>query len=175
MGGSRSPARTAERTPNNLAGTRSMTKPTVYVETSIVSYLTARPWRDLIIAAQQAMTREWWRDAPERFVLVASELVLTEAAEGDTEAAGARLTALEMVTRLDTTEDAAVLTRRLLEPSSVPPRGGGRRGARQRRCHEQGRLPPVVESPPHRQCRSAGADRASLRTGLRAADHLHAQ
>ena len=50
-----------------------MTKPSVYVETSGVSYLTARPSRVLIIAAQQAMTREWWSDAPERFVLVASE------------------------------------------------------------------------------------------------------
>ena len=76
--------------------------------------------QDLIIAAQQAMTREWWRDAPERFVLVASELVLTEAAEGDTDAARARLTALEMVTRLDTTEDAAVLTRRLLDLGAFP-------------------------------------------------------
>ncbi len=80
-----------------------MTKPSVYVETSIFSYLTARPSHDLIIAAQQAMTREWWREAPERFVLVASELVLDEAAQGDTGAARARLTALEMVTRLDTT------------------------------------------------------------------------
>ena len=50
-----------------------MTKPSVYVETSIVSYLKARPSRDLIVAAQQAMTREWWREAPDRFVLVASE------------------------------------------------------------------------------------------------------
>ena len=97
-----------------------MTKPSVYVETSIVSYLTARPSRDLIIAAQQAMTREWWRDAPERFVLVASELVLTEAAEGDTDAARARLSALEIVTRLDTTVDAATLTRRLLELGAFP-------------------------------------------------------
>ena len=64
-----------------------MTKPSVYVETSIVSYLTARPSRDLIVAAQQAMTREWWRDAPERFVLVASELVFTEAGAGDPDAA----------------------------------------------------------------------------------------
>lgn len=56
-----------------------MARPSVYVETSIVSYLTARPSRDLIVAAQQAMTREWWRDASERFVLVASELVFTEA------------------------------------------------------------------------------------------------
>ena len=97
-----------------------MTKPSVYVEISIVSYLTERPSRDLIIAAQQAMTREWWIDAPERFVLVASELVLTEAAAGDAEAAHARLTALETVTRLDTTEDAAALTRRLLELGAFP-------------------------------------------------------
>ena len=97
-----------------------MMKPSVYVETSIVSYLTARPSRDLIIAAQQAMTREWWLDAPERFVLVASELVLTEAAAGDAEAAHSRLTALETVTRLDTTEEAAALTRRLLELGAFP-------------------------------------------------------
>ena len=103
-----------------LRARSNMTKPSVYVETSIVSYLTARPSRDLIIAAQQTMTREWWLDAPERFVLVASELVLTEAAAGDTDAARARLTALEVVTWLDTTEDAAALTRRLLELGAFP-------------------------------------------------------
>ena len=97
-----------------------MTKPSVYVETSIVSYLTARPSRDLIVAAQQAMTREWWRDAPERFVLVASELVVTEAAAGDPDAATARLAALELVTRLDTKDDAAALTRKLLELGVFP-------------------------------------------------------
>ncbi len=96
------------------------TKPNVYVETSIVSYLTAQPLRHLIIAAQQAMTREWWPDAPERFVLVASELVFTEASAGDAAAARARLTALEMVMRLDTTVDATALTRRLLELGTFP-------------------------------------------------------
>ncbi len=97
-----------------------MTKPSVYVETSIVSYLTARPSRDLIVAAQQTITREWWRNAPARFVLVASELVFTEAAAGDADAARARLKALEMVTRLDTTEEATTLTRRLLELGAFP-------------------------------------------------------
>ncbi len=97
-----------------------MRNPTVYVETSVVSYLTAWPSRDLVIAAQQAVTRERWRAAPERFVLVASELVFTEAAAGDTDAARARLTALEIVIRLDTTEDAAALTRRLLEFGAFP-------------------------------------------------------
>ena len=98
-----------------------MRKPSVYVETSIVSYLKARPSRDLIVAAQQAMTREWWCDAPDRFVLVASELVLTEAAAGDADAARARLTALENVAVLDTSEDSAVLTRRLLALGAFPP------------------------------------------------------
>ena len=43
-------------------------RPGVYVETAIISYLKARPSRDLIITAQQAMTREWRRDARDRFV-----------------------------------------------------------------------------------------------------------
>ena len=97
-----------------------MAKPSVYVETSIVSYLTARPSRDLVIAAQQAVTREWWCHAPERFALVASELVFTEAAAGDADAATSRLAALESVTRLDTGEDAAALARRLLELGAFP-------------------------------------------------------
>ena len=70
---------------------------------------------------QQAVTRERWREAPERFFLVASELVLTEAARRMTQdAAHARLTALEMVTRLDTPEDAAAPTRRLLALGAFP-------------------------------------------------------
>lgn len=117
-----------------------MTKPSVYVETSIVSYLKARPSRDLIVAAQQAMTREWWRDAPHRFVLVASELVLTEAAAGDADAARARLTALEMVTRLDTSEDSASLTRRLLALGAFPPEA-------ERACRKVGYEPPVICTP----------------------------
>ena len=51
---------------------------------------------------------------------MASELVLTEASEGDTDAARARLAALETVTRLDTTQDAAALTRRLLDLGAFP-------------------------------------------------------
>ena len=97
-----------------------MTKPSVYVETSIISYLTARPSRDVVVAAYQEVTREWWRDAPERFLLVASELVLTEAAEGDKDAAHSRLTALETVTCLNATEDAVALTQRLLELGTFP-------------------------------------------------------
>ena len=52
--------------------------PSVYLETSVVSYLTARPSRDVVVAAYQEVTREWWRSAPGRFVLYASALVISE-------------------------------------------------------------------------------------------------
>ena len=50
-------------------------KPKVYLETSIVSYLTSWPSRDLIIAAHQQITQAWWRDRT-RFDLYASQLVI---------------------------------------------------------------------------------------------------
>lgn len=58
----------------------------VYVETSIVSYLTALPSRDLVLAAHQQVTREWWSHR-ERFELLVSDAVLVEAARGDGAAA----------------------------------------------------------------------------------------
>ena len=98
-----------------------MTNPSVYIETSVVSYLTARRSRELVVAAQQKITRDWWRDAPQRFVLVASELVFTEAAGGDPDAARARLKALTAVTRLNTTVEATgPLIRKLLDLKAFP-------------------------------------------------------
>ena len=95
-------------------------RPTVYIETSVVSYLTARPSRDVVIAAYQEITREWWREASNRFDLVASALVVAEAGAGDPEAARTRLQALEAVTLLDATADAEALARALVETSAVP-------------------------------------------------------
>ena len=80
--------------------------PIVYIETSVVSYLTARPSRDVVVAAYQEVTREWWRDAAARFDLVASELVAAECRAGDRSAAQARLAALEGVTLLDAPAEA---------------------------------------------------------------------
>ena len=44
-----------------------MKKPRVYVETSVVSYLTARPARDIVIAGRQQSTQDWWAGTKERF------------------------------------------------------------------------------------------------------------
>ena len=51
-------------------------KPKVYLETTIISYLTARPSRDLIIAAHQELTNEWWENRRRRFDLFVSQLVI---------------------------------------------------------------------------------------------------
>ena len=95
-------------------------KPIAYIETSVVSYLAARPSRDIVAAAYQEITREWWRGAADRFDLVASALVVAEAGAGDPEAASTRLRALETVALLDATTDADRLARILLDSGAVP-------------------------------------------------------
>ena len=95
-------------------------KPKAYIETTVVSYLTARPSRDVVIAGHQQVTREWWRSAADRFELVASELVINEASAGDPNAARDRLVALESVTLLDVTDDAAELAQQLIESGVIP-------------------------------------------------------
>jgi hypothetical protein len=62
----------------------------VYLETSIISYPAARPSRDLITAARQQITHEWWALRRSAFELCLSELVVAEAAAGDHDAAGRR-------------------------------------------------------------------------------------
>jgi predicted nucleic acid-binding protein len=64
---------------------------TVYIETSIVGYLTARSRDAVIFQARQELTREWWFGRRKDYELVVSELVLDEAARGDEEAAAERL------------------------------------------------------------------------------------
>jgi hypothetical protein len=81
-------------------------KPRAYIETSIVSYLTAWQSRDLVLAAHQQVTREWWASR-ELFELFASQFVLDEAAAGDGDAAASRLAALAEAAILEVTEDAA--------------------------------------------------------------------
>ena len=98
----------------------SRSRPTVYVETSVVSYLTARASRDVVVAGRQAVTREWWARAPRRFHLVHSSVFVEEARGGDPVAAAARLAALDAVTLLPVTGDATRVVRTLLAENAVP-------------------------------------------------------
>jgi hypothetical protein len=64
-------------------------KPTVYIETTVVSYLTAWPSRDVVRAGHQQITRDWWKAAPDRYDLFSSVLVVAESMAGDSTAAAA--------------------------------------------------------------------------------------
>ena len=96
-------------------------KPKVYLETSIISYLTSRPSRDLIIAANQQITQEWWQLRRDAFELFVSELVIQEASAGDKIAAGQRLQALEGIPELKLSEEIVVLAEKLVKDGSLPP------------------------------------------------------
>lgn len=72
------------------------TKATVYIETSIVSYLTSHPSRDLLVTAHQQLTVTWWDQQRTHYELFISQVVLAEAREGDPEAAQRRLSVLEV-------------------------------------------------------------------------------
>lgn len=66
-------------------------KPKIYIETTVVSYLTAYTSRNLIRAAHQQITRKWWETRRQEFDLFVSETVLQEASGGDPKAAADRL------------------------------------------------------------------------------------
>lgn len=96
-------------------------KPRVYVETSILSYLTALPSRDLVQAAYQQLTVEWWARR-ERFDLFVSEAVLAEVRRGDPAAAARRLGAAEALRVLAATDEARALATALLQAAVMPRR-----------------------------------------------------
>ena len=96
----------------------------VYVETSIISYLAARPSRDLITAAHQQVTHTWWQERRPEFDLYASQVVLDEAAAGDPEAATRRAGLLAELPLLDITAEVAELAAALIERVPLPARAG---------------------------------------------------
>jgi hypothetical protein len=94
-------------------------KPRVYVETSILSYLTALPSRDIIRAARQQLTVDWWARRDD-FDLFVSEPVLAEARRGDPGAAARRLAATEGIEVLSGTDEAEALAAALLKAAAMP-------------------------------------------------------
>ena len=113
-------------------------KPRVYIETSILSYLTARPSRDLVQAAPQPLTIEWWTRR-DRFELVVSEAVLAEASRGDPAAAARRIAVAEGLPVLSATIEAQTVARRLLNAVM--------RDHIEAVCRESGFRPPIICTP----------------------------
>lgn len=95
-------------------------KPKVYVETTVISYLTAWPSRDVIVAAHQQITHEWWKTKRQSFQLFASQLVVTESKAGNPNMAERRLDALDQVNLLEVTQEATALAEDLIRRGPLP-------------------------------------------------------
>lgn len=95
-------------------------QPKAYIETSVISYLAAYPSRDIIIAANQQATQEWWRVRKSDFEIYISQIVIQEAGAGDAEAASRRLQILQDIPLLDVTDEALRLAEKLIEQKAIP-------------------------------------------------------
>ncbi len=97
-------------------------KPKVYIETTIISYLASKPSRDLITAAHQQITHDWWETRLADFEVYISQFVLDEAGAGDADAAAKRLALLASFPLLDATSEALDLAKALVDRGAIPPR-----------------------------------------------------
>ena len=94
----------------------------VYIETTIPSYLTARPSRDLLQAARQQITHTWWNSVRQNYDLCISEIVLDEAASGDADAVQRRLSFLQGFPLLDLTEAVNDVAKAIMDSGLLPQR-----------------------------------------------------
>jgi hypothetical protein len=92
----------------------------VYLETSVISYYTARPSRDIVTTAKQTITQEWWDEAREQFEIYISILVVEEAKAGDFGAAQRRLDAISGFPTLEVNDAAEELAKRLVITDTSP-------------------------------------------------------
>ena len=95
-------------------------KAKVYLETTIISYFTARPSRDIITAAHQQLTQEWWASRENRFDLFISQIVLQEAHQGDEDAIRRRLEMIESIPEVEVNPQALALAQALVTEKIVP-------------------------------------------------------
>ena len=93
----------------------------VYLETTFISYLVARPSRDLLVAAHQQVTQEWWANRRSAFECSISQVVIDEASLGDPTEVHKRLAIVSSLPALDVTETAESLTRAIMAAAILPP------------------------------------------------------
>lgn len=95
-------------------------KPKIYIETSIPSYLTARPSNDIRVMSNQNFTLEWWKRRRYNFNLFISEFVVVEASKGHKEAAACRMKSIKGLPELKVTEPVKILAKALIREGPIP-------------------------------------------------------
>ena len=97
-----------------------MLRPRTYLESSVISYLAARPSRDIVATAHQQLTRVWWERKRENFDLYVSAEVLNEIRRGDPSASRLRLSFVESLPVLEADDETRSLAAQILRTSALP-------------------------------------------------------
>lgn len=97
----------------------------VYVETTVISYLVSRPSRDILIAAHQQITGEWWENRRQEFECFISQVVIDEIQAGDPQVAKKRLHEVINFKVLEATLEAEHLTREIIAAGVIPEKAVG--------------------------------------------------
>ena len=96
-------------------------KSSVYIETSVISYLSNRPALDVITAGHQATTYQWWEQQRGNYDLVISQIVVKEAGAGDPVAAAKRMASLDGIALIDASRpEVESLARSLIANGALP-------------------------------------------------------
>src|SRR5919201_1652613 len=93
----------------------------VYLETTFISYLVARPSRDLLVAAHQQITQDWWSNRRSEFECSVSQVVIDEASVGDPTEVQKRLAIIGGLPTLAITDEANALTQAIMAAGILPP------------------------------------------------------
>lgn len=100
-------------------------KDSVYLENTVISYYTSRPIPDPIVRVHQEITKNWWPTAIKRYNIFISQMVIDEAAHGDSSAAKKRLEEIKDFTILEVTKDIQNLSKIYEEELKIPPKSIG--------------------------------------------------
>jgi hypothetical protein len=95
-------------------------KPSVYIETTIPSYLVARPSRDVVLAGHQQITHEWWQNSRPNHELFISDYVIKEVSRGDSVMALQRLSVIQGIPLLPNSIETEDLARDLISRLNLP-------------------------------------------------------
>lgn len=93
--------------------------PTVYIESTVISYVTAKPSRDLIVAAHQQITTEWWASVRPKVDCFISPFVIQEISAGDEEAAKKRLETVGDLPVLEVNKEIQQLAQRYFDALEI--------------------------------------------------------
>ncbi|MEK7275081.1 MAG: type II toxin-antitoxin system VapC family toxin [Candidatus Desantisbacteria bacterium] len=101
-------------------GTDESAMSTVYIESTVISYYTGRPSQDLIVAAHQQLTREWWENILPECSPFISQFVLDEISRGDHEAVNKRIKAIKGIPLLEVVEPIVNLGLEYFDAIGIP-------------------------------------------------------